>query len=306
VLAALLTTILFSLSIVCGRQSARLIGGTEANFWRLTTATIFLSVWSFGLGKGLGGTAFPVFLISGIAGIGVGDVALFQTLPRLGSRLSLLLIQCLTAPFGALIEWVWLGTELTTRQVLFGMMIILGVGIGLLPGEKMVIERCVLIKGSLFGILAALGGALGAVLSRKAYAITHAAGEHIDGANAAFQRIVGGLLIGGICLLIVKRREFWVQSRAPAKLVTEVSIRKWKAVWPWVLMNGFAGQTLGVSCMQIALEHLATGVVLAIVATTPLVVIPFTMKFEKEKPTVQSVLGGVIAVVGVVFLVLWR
>src|SRR6185503_3683370 len=114
----------------------------------------------YGLGNGLAGDAFPLFLWSGIAGIGVGDVALFQTLPRLGSRLSLLLIQCLTAPFGALIEWAWLGTELTTRQVLFGMMIILGVGIGLLPGEKMVIERRVLIKGSLFGILAALGGAL--------------------------------------------------------------------------------------------------------------------------------------------------
>lgn len=306
VLAALLTTILFSLSIVCGRQSARLIGGTEANFWRLTTATFFLALWSFGFGVGLGGSAFPVFLLSGIAGIGVGDVALFQTLPRLGSRLSLLLIQCLTAPFGALIEWLWLGTQLTTRQVLFGLMVISGVGIGLLPGEKSTIDRRTLISGSLFGILAALGGALGAVLSRKAYAMAHEAGEHIDGANAAFQRIVGGLLVGGICLLIVKRQEWLVQSRAPARLVKEVSIRKWKAVWPWVLMNAFAGQTLGVSCMQIALEHLATGVVLAIVATTPLVVIPFTMKFENERPTYQSVLGGLIAVIGVVFLILWR
>jgi drug/metabolite transporter (DMT)-like permease len=247
-----------------------------------------------------------MFFLSGIAGIGVGDVALFQTLPRLGSRLSLLLIQCLTAPFGALIEWAWLGTQLTFRQVLFGLTVIAGVGVGLLPAEKARIERRVLIKGSLFGILAALGGALGAVLSRKAYAMTREAGEYIDGANAAFQRIVGGLLVGGICLLIVKRRELWIQTRAPAALISEVSARKWKAVWPWVLMNGFAGQTLGVTCMQIALEHLPTGIVLAVVATTPLVVIPFTMKFENERPTFQSVLGGVIAVIGVVFLILWR
>src|SRR5262245_66682291 len=111
-LAAFLSTILFSISVVCGHRSAKLIGGTEANFWRLTLATLFLGCWAYGHGIGLSGAAFPVFLLSGVLGIGVGDVALFQALPRLGSRLSLLLIQCLTAPFAALIEWLWLGTAL--------------------------------------------------------------------------------------------------------------------------------------------------------------------------------------------------
>jgi len=67
----------------------------------------FLAFWAYGFGIGLEGNAFPLFFLSGIIGIGIGDVALFQALPRLGSRLSLLLIQCLTAPFGALIEWLW-------------------------------------------------------------------------------------------------------------------------------------------------------------------------------------------------------
>ena len=105
-LAAFLTTILFSISVVCGHRSAKLIGGTEANFWRLTMATLMLGVWAYGFGIGLAGNAFPIFFWSGIMGIGIGDVALFQALPRLGSRLSLLLIQCLTAPFGALIDYI--------------------------------------------------------------------------------------------------------------------------------------------------------------------------------------------------------
>src|SRR6266699_659840 len=127
--AAFLTTILFSISVVCGHRSAKMIGGTEANFWRLTTATLLLGVWSYGFGIGLGGEAFPLFLVSGIMGIGIGDVALFQALPRLGSRLSVLLIQCLSAPFGALIEWLWLGTNLSTLQIVSGLVILLGVGI---------------------------------------------------------------------------------------------------------------------------------------------------------------------------------
>src|SRR5207245_11061304 len=84
VLAAFLTTILFSISVVCGHRSAKMIGGTEANFWRLTLATLMLGLWSYFFGIGLSGNAFPVFLLSGIMGIGIGDVALFQALPRLG------------------------------------------------------------------------------------------------------------------------------------------------------------------------------------------------------------------------------
>ena len=38
VFAALLCTLLFSISITCGHRSAKLIGGTEANFWRLSLA----------------------------------------------------------------------------------------------------------------------------------------------------------------------------------------------------------------------------------------------------------------------------
>src|SRR6185295_4208848 len=148
VLAAFLTTILFSISVICGHRSARMIGGTEANFWRLLCATLFLGVWAYGFGIGLQGSAFPLFLVSGILGIGFGDVALFQALPRLGSRLSMLLIQCLTPPFGALIEWLWLGTSLTRWQILCGLVVLAGVGIALTPSEHLKRTRRELIVGT--------------------------------------------------------------------------------------------------------------------------------------------------------------
>jgi drug/metabolite transporter (DMT)-like permease len=306
VFAAFLSTILFSISVVCGHRSAKMIGGTEANFWRLTSATLMLSVWAFGFGMGLGGDAFPVFLVSGIVGIGIGDVALFQALPRLGSRLSILLIQCLTAPFAALIEWLWLGTTLSSWQIACGLTVLAGVGVALVPGEHLKLSRRELATGALFCVVAALGGAYGAVLSRKAYTIAHTAAQPIDGANAAFQRIIGGLLVAGICLLVVKRREFRIQSRAPRHLVVEASKKKWRAVWPWVLVNSLAGQTLGVSCMQWAFETTPTGIVLAIIAITPIVVIPFALVVEGERPTLHSLAGGAIAVAGVVGLTLSR
>ena len=88
VLAALFCTVLFSISITCGHRSAKLIGGAEANFWRLSLAGLLLGTWSYTVGTGIGGPAFPLLFCSGVIGIGIGDLAFFQTLPRVGSRLT--------------------------------------------------------------------------------------------------------------------------------------------------------------------------------------------------------------------------
>ncbi len=304
--AASISAILFAVSGVCGHRSSRLIGGTEANFWRLVFALLFLGAWAIPFGIGFGGVALPIFILSGLAGIGFGDTAYFQALPKLGSRLSLLLIECLSAPMGALIEWLWLGTTLSSRQIVAGITILIGVGVALSPGRHLKLTRRELALGVLFCTLGAFGGALGAVLSRKAYAVVHAAGESIDGANAGFQRVAGGLIVAGICLLLVKRRELRIQAHAPHELVTEASRRKWRASWPWILGNSLAGQTLGVSSMQWALETTPAGLVFAIIAVAPIIVIPMSMAMEGERPTLRSLFGGAVAVGGVILLTLWH
>jgi drug/metabolite transporter (DMT)-like permease len=306
VFAALLCTLLFSLSITCGHRSAKLIGGTEANFWRLVVAGLCLGVWAYAFGVGTRGEAFPLFFLSGAVGIGIGDMAFFQTLPRLGSRLTSLLINCLSAPFAALIEWFWMGTALTRTQIIWGMVTVAGVGIALKPSEHIQCTRRILLVGTLFSILAALCGAAGGVLSRKAYAVAHIAGPHLDGGNAGFQRSLGGLLLSGALLLVVKRRTLREQRDTPYSAAIEISRRKWRGAWPWVLVNGFAGQTLGVSCMQWALETTPAGIVFAILALTPIVIIPFASALEGERLTLHSVIGGGIAVGGVIALTLTR
>lgn len=258
------------------------------------------------MGIGLSGPALPLLAVSGAIGIGIGDVALFQALPRLGPRVCSLLIQCITAPLGAFIEWTWMGTPLSAAQIASGLVILLGVAVALHPGSGVRFERSVLLKGLFFAFWAAAGTALGAVLSRKAYEIANAASQPITGVDAAFQRIIAGTLVAGIALLLVKRRVFRVQEAATPGMVMEVSRKKWLGVWPWVLGNAVMGQALGVSCMQWALETTPTGVVLAIVATTPVMMIPATWAIDREKPTLHSLAGAVIAVAGVIGLTLAR
>ena len=299
-LASFLTTVLFSISVVCAARSARILGGTEANFWRLARATLLLGIWAHSFGQGLSGDSFPLFLISGIIGVGA-DVFLFQALPRIGSRLSLLIIQCFSAISAATIEWWWLGTKLTAWQMAACVTILAGVAVALAPGKHLNATRQRLMAGIGFGLLAALGNATGAVLSRKAYAVAVAVHQNIDGATGGYQRLIGGLFVGGICLLVVRRRDVAAQF-TDAHSPKLPSAEKWRRAWPWVLANSFAGQTLGVTCYQWALKTTPTGLVLAVVATTPLVVIPFSYKLEGEKIEVRSVAGGLVAVAGVLFL----
>ncbi len=300
--AAFLATFLFSISVISGHRTARIIGGVEANFWRLTFATLFLSAWAFTGGGGVSGAGFSLFLLSGLIGIGIGDAGLFQALPRLGSRLSLLIIQCLTAPIAALIEWLWLGTTLGPAEIIGAIVILAGVGVALAPGEHLTIPRPQLIVGSLFGLLGAAGNALGVVLSRKAYAVAHEHLQTLDGATAAFQRILGGLLVSAILLLVAKRQFIRLPGAAGHRGPASSASGKWRRIWPWVLLNSLAGQTLGVSAMQWGLESTPTGIVMSIVALTPLTVIPLARVFEGEKITVRSLLGGAIAVAGVICL----
>jgi len=300
--AAFLATLLFSISVISGHRTAKLIGGVEANFWRLTFATLFLAGWAFRGGHGLNGAGFPLFLLSGLIGIGIGDAGLFQALPRLGSRLSVLIIQCLTAPVAALIEWLWLGTTLSPTEIIGALVILAGVGVALAPGGHLNIPRPRLVSGGLFGLLGAAGNALGVVISRKAYAVLAGNQESLDGGTAAFQRILGGLLVAGMLLLIAKRQFIRFPGEVNEGHPAKTARAKWRRIWPWVLLNSLAGQTLGVSAMQWGLESTPTGVVMSIVALTPLTVIPLARVFEGEMITPRSLLGGAIAVTGVICL----
>lgn len=301
-LAAALATFLFSFSIIFGHRASKLIGGSEANFWRLAIGTTLLGTCSYIFGIGLGGPAMPLFFLSGIVGFGFGDLALYQALPRLGSRLTTIFMQCLTAPVAVLIEWLWLDTRLSPGQLGAMAVILSGVAVAVAPEKESTRTRTDLWIGGSFGLLAAIGSAFGGVISRKAYALSDATGESISGMNAAFQRVVGGLLVAGVALLIVRWKQHGYSTRPQDLPSADVAVKKWRALWPWVFGNALAGVTLGGTCQQWALHTTPAGIVFTIIALMPLTVMPLAVIFEGERITGRSVAGVVIAVTGVIVL----
>lgn len=296
---AFLTTIFFSLSAIFANRSIRAVGAIPANIGRLLFAAFALGLYAHVWGGGWGGAGFSWLLWSGVVGMGLGDLALFAALPLLGSRLTVLMTQCLAAPLAALAEYLWLGTTLTAWQLLAGGVILVGVTFALMPSRSDPPKVRIQPIGFLWGLGSAAGQGFGAVLSRKAHLVSTESGQSVDGITGAYQRILGGLVI---TLAFFAIRAMMQKARLQKDGVINPTPRpSWRA-YGWIPANALCGAVIGVSCYQWALFTTPSGLVLPIVAATPLVIVPFSFWLEGERPGRRSLVGGVVAVAGAITL----
>jgi drug/metabolite transporter (DMT)-like permease len=296
-LASFLAAFFFALNATCASHSVRAIGPMRANLSRLLIATTVLGVFGHTLGHGFASASTGWFILSGVIGMGLGDLAVFAALPLLGSRITLLMAQCLAAPLAALGEWLWLGTRLTGAQVAWGLVILAGIAFAITPSRKSPPRVRVRPIGFLFGFLAACGQGFGALVSRKGVNVAEAAGEVAHnatfGINAAYHRILAGLVFTAIWFLALH-----LLRRLPPRPSRPVDDSASRRAWRWTLANGLAGPVLGVSSYQWALATTPSGIVLPIAATAPLLSIPIAFWLEGDRPTRRAIIGGIIAVAG--------
>jgi len=300
-LPAILTTLLWSCSAICAARSAKIVGGAPANLTRMFVAAVLLGMCAHTAGRSLlGGPALPWFIRSGLIGFGLGDVAMFGAIGRIGPRLTMLLTHCIAAPLAAITEWLWLGTRLGLAEIACALVILGGVALALAPDRGVKIPRRTFWIGVLCGLGSAAGQGFGSVLSRKAskviaesdsYPATHGIVEGIvSGATAAYERIVPGILVALLFFLLSRRT---AESCEP---------HTWPRAWPWIIGNALAGPSIGVAIYQWGVATTPTGILMPIVATVPVLTQFLAWKIEGHHPTRRTVLGGIIAVAGVIAL----
>ena len=304
-LASFLAATFFALNATCASHSVRASGSARANLGRLIVAAAVLGLFAHTLGEGFTSASVGWFFLSGLIGMGLGDLGVYGALPFLGSRLTVLMTQCLAAPIAALGEWLWLDTRLTGAQLLWGLVVLAGVIVALLPSRAHPPQVALKPIGFLFGLLAAAGQGLGALVSRKGGLVADAAGElshnAIFGLNAAYHRILAGLVFTALWFLALR-----CSRKLPARPEPDATPPARRRARMWILANGLAGPVLGVGCYQWALATTPSGIVLPIAATAPLLSIPIAFWLEGDRPTRRSLIGGVIAVAGCIALTLQR
>ena len=303
--AALLTAVLFALTGVCAAQAARLLGAGQANLWRLLIALIVLGNWAHWFGTGLSGSGLPWLMVAGGVGFGLGGWCAMQSLRRVGSTLTLLIVECCAALFGTAIGWWWLGAALEPFELLFGLLVLAGVVVGMTASPIPALRREMILTGCLLATLAALFQAISINLSRHAFTVLKTAGESLPPIGAAYQRLLGGcgvalLLYGGTLMV----RRFSSRPPPPDAEAAPFPKSRLPAAF-WVGLNALLGPVLGVTCMLWAISKVANpGLVQTVAATSTLLTVPFARRLEGAQPGWPYLIGCLLALLGIAGLLL--
>ncbi|MEL6489427.1 MAG: DMT family transporter [Cyanobacteria bacterium J06621_3] len=243
-----------------------------------------------------------LLIVSGAVGIGLGDTAYFSAINTLGARRALLL-ETLAPPMAAVMAWVFL-----SEQLAFGA--IAGITITLTGVAWVISERVPGIAyqstgaGVRVALLATFCQASGAVLSRAALAETT-----VSPLWSSFIRLFAGLVCMGVTALV---KPNYVESASDREVRRHKEPTQWRAALlrlrsPKLLLAiataSFFATYLGIWLQQIALKYAVTGVAQALLATSPLFVLPMAVLLG-DRINWRATVGALIALSGVWILLL--
>jgi len=293
--AALITAACYTTSSTFFTRAGQHFGSWVTNRSRLVVAVILLvSVhWIF-LGGPLPLDASPERWLwlgtSGIVGLVLGDMFLFQAYIWIGPRLGLLLLS-LAPVLSALLAWMFLGEVLRLMDVL-GMVATLG-GIawvilepGSSPDNRP--ERSKYSRGVLFGLLAAAGQAVGMVLAKK-------------GLGGDFPALSGNVMRMSIAMLAL-----WLLTLVQGQIPETIRrLRARPTGLKFILAGSVIGPLAGVSFSLYAIQHTSIGVASTLIALPPVFFLPVAYFIFKERFGWGAVAGTVLALAGVALLFLF-
>ena len=300
--AALLTTLLFSLTAICATQASVRVGPVRANLGRLIVAVVILGAWAHLFGQGLQGNQVHLLFTAGIVGFGAGGWCMLQAFPRIGSTLSLLVMECVAALLTTLAGAWMFDAHLTVWTWGYVLLVLAGVLTGLIPYRLPDVSRKTLIAGATFASIAALGQSLSWILTKGAFINASTIGFILNPMTAAYQRLLGGVVLAVMVFLLHKlhgRPDF----RSPLAGSMPPTLAPVPA-WAWIGGNAILGPVLGISCMLWAIREVENpGLVQTVVATATLFTVPMARKMENRTFKLNYYIGAAMALAGVAGLV---
>ncbi len=289
--AALATAVCWTVTALAFEPATRRIGPVAVNLFKLSAGLLFLAAFNLVLRGRLlpldaSGHAWLWLSLSGVVGFVVGDYFLFKSYTMISARVSML-VMALAPPLAALMGWMLLGEALTGTD-LAGMALTLA-GIALVVLKKGGNGRRLAFSHPASGVLLALGGAAGQagglILSK------YGMGSYSPLAATEIRVLAGA---AGFALLF-SLTGGW--RRLPGMAGD-------RRLAGQVALGSAFGPFLGVTLSLLAIQRTSTGVAATIMAIVPVLIIPPSVVFLRQRVTAAEVLGALAAVAGVALLFL--
>ncbi|UCH64623.1 MAG: DMT family transporter [Ignavibacterium sp.] len=289
-LIALLTAFLWSGTSYAFTEASKRIGSLQLNINRMILAVIFLFaiIGVFGFSIELSFSQIEFLVISGIAGLVLGDSFLFKSFQLIGARLGMLLM-ALVPGFSALLALIFLAENLTAANLLGMLVTLTGISVVVMDRNEESQTVFHLNKlGVFYGVLGALGQASGLILAKFAFEE-----NEVNGFVAAFIRLLSAVIILLPAIVLLKRYQ------NPVKL-----FRKDLVALKAMVTGTILGPVLGISSSLIAITYAKIGIATTLMSTMPVIMLPIARYYYKERLTGRAIMGAIIAVIGVAILFL--
>jgi drug/metabolite transporter (DMT)-like permease len=291
-LAALFTAICFSGTSVLFTKASQQVGSMVVNRVRVVLALLFLML----LHWALNGTPLPLdaegerwfwFGLSGAIGYAIGDAFLFQAFVWIGNQRGMLMMS-LAPLISAGLAWIFFDEALTGMQLFGILMTLTGISWVILRRDSNPVRQAgKLVQGVLFGLGAAIGQAVGFVLSKQ-------------GLTGGFSPISGNVIRMFAAVIVL-----WGLALAQGNANRTVdSIRTYPGVLGMLSLASLAGPVLGVTSSLFALQYTQVGVASTLIALPPVFLLPVSWLVFKERFDWGAVLGTLVAIGGVALLFL--
>lgn len=221
--------------------------------------------------------------LSGIVGFVLGDYFLFSSYQEVGARIGLLMIS-LSTIFVGIISFFLFDEVLSLRSLLgIGLTLIGVLLVVLMRAPEKGVQWRFSPKGIAYGLLAAIGQAVGLVLSKLGM-----------GGSDPFTATQIRLIAATIAFILV----ILFTCRVPA---VKAALRERQSL-ATIIFTAFVGTFLGVTLSLAAVQNTQTAVASAVLSIMPVLVIPVNWLLFKEKIQAAELLGTVVTVVGVLVL----
>lgn len=288
--AALATAFCWSITATSFEIAGRKIGSQPLNLIRLFIGSLFLMIFTW-LTRGLPvpiDASFETWkwlFLSGLVGLVIGDLLLFEAFVRIGARISML-IYASVPPMSGILAYFILGESMTSIQIIGMFVTMFGIATVILvkkPGNKVKLSH------PIAGILLAFGGAFGQALG---YIIGKFGLEGYDAFAATQIRLLAGIV--GFMIIFTLRgnwNSFFVALKE-------------KSAMKFVTLGSFFGPFLGISLSLLAIQHTNPGVASTLTSITPVLIIPIAIFIRKEKVQPKEIIGALIAISGVAIIFL--
>ena len=280
-IAALLVSFSWTGSALFFEKAGKQIGSLQVNIIRLFLAIFFLGITTL-ITRGkffpVVATAHNLFwlAISGVIGFFVGDLMLFKSYSVIGSRTASL-IMSLHPMITAVNGWFFLNEVLSLKSILAILISMTGIMI-VIFNKNMRLN--IPFKGFLMAFMAALGQAVGLILSKKGI------GDY-DPMAATQIRAIFGFACFALFITALGR---WGKVKSAVQNKEGMKAASIGTVF---------GPFVGVSLSLFAVQHTQTGIASTLMALVPILIIfPSSIMF-KEKITTRQVVGAVISFIGV-------